>query len=65
MGLEELLVTVAGFVSILASNRSSVLLPSLEFLVLSEHMPNGTNRLSVATLGLISTIHFACDGLID
>jgi uncharacterized membrane protein YfcA len=65
MGLEELLVTIAGFVSILAGNRSSVTLPPLEFLVLSEHMANGTNRLSVVTLGLIGTIHFAREGLID
>src|SRR4028119_1211243 len=69
MVLKEMLVTVAGFVggfvSILASNGSSVTLPSLELFGLPEHAANGTNRLSVVALGLIGTIHFSREGLID
>ena len=69
MVLKEILVTVAGFVggfvSILASNGSSVTLPALELFGLPEHAANGTNRLSVVALGLIGTIHFSREGLID
>src|SRR4028118_1938548 len=69
MGLKEILVTLAGFVggfvSILASNGSSVTLPALELFGLPEHAANGTNRLSVVALGLIGTIHFSREGLID
>ena len=69
MELKELLVTIAGFiggfVSILASNGSSVTLPALELFGLPEHVANGTNRLSVVALGLIGTIHFSREGLID
>ena len=67
--LEALLVAIAGFVggfvSTLASNGSSVTLPALELFGLSEHVANGTNRLSVLTLGLVGTISFARKGLID
>ena len=69
MGLKEILVTIAGFVggfvSILASNGSSVTLPALELFGLPEHVANGTNRLSVVALGLIGTIHFSREGLLD
>ena len=69
MGLEELLVAVAGFLggffSTLASNGSSVTLPILGLVGLPEHVANGTNRLSVVALGLVGTIHFARRGLID
>jgi uncharacterized membrane protein YfcA len=51
MSLEGVLVAIAGFVSTLASNGSSVTLPALEFLGLPEHVANGTNRLSVVALG--------------
>jgi uncharacterized membrane protein YfcA len=68
-GLEEFLVTIAGFVggfvSTLASNGSSVTLPALELLGLPEHVANGTNRLSVVALGLVGTISFASERLID
>ncbi len=67
--MEELLVTIAGFVggfvSTLASNGSSVTLPALELLGLPEHVANGTNRLSVVALGLVGTISFARERLID
>ena len=67
--LKELLVTIAGFVggffSILASNGSSVTLPALQFFGLPEHVANGTNRLSVVALGLIGTIHFSREGLVQ
>ena len=69
MGWEELLVATAGFVggfvSTLASNGSSVTLPALELLGLPEHAANGTNRLSVVALGLVGTISFYREGLID
>jgi uncharacterized membrane protein YfcA len=69
MSLEDLLVAVAGFLggffSTLASNGSSVTLPALGLLGLPEHVANGTNRLSVVALGLVGTIHFARQGLID
>jgi uncharacterized membrane protein YfcA len=69
MSLEGVLVTVAGFVggfvSTLASNGSSVTLPALEFLGLSDHVANGTNRLSVVALGLAGTVHFYREGLVD
>src|SRR3712207_3038572 len=69
MGLKELLVAIAGFVggfvSILASNGSSVTLPALELFGLPEHVINGTNRLSVVALWLMGTIHFSREGLID
>jgi uncharacterized membrane protein YfcA len=65
----EILVTIAGFaggfVSILASNGSSLTLPALEFFGLPEHVANGTNRLSVVALGLMGTIHFSRQGLIE
>jgi hypothetical protein len=54
VSLEGVLVAVAGFVSTLASNGSSVTLPALDLLGLPEHVANGTNRLSVVTLGLAS-----------
>ena len=63
--LEALLVAIAGFVSTLASNGSSVTLPPLELFGLSEHMANATNRLSALALGLVGTISFARRGLID
>ena len=69
MGLESILVAIAGliggFVSTLASNGSSVTLPALELLGLPEHTANGTNRLSVVALGLVGTISFARQRLID
>ncbi len=69
MGLEAVLVAIAGliggFVSTLASNGSSVTLPALELLGLPEHTANGTNRLSVVALGLVGTISFARERLID
>jgi uncharacterized protein len=68
-GLEEFLVAIAGFVggfvSTLASNGSSVTLPALELLGLPEHVANGTNRLSVVALGLVGSISFARERLID
>ena len=68
IGLEAFLVTIAGFiggfVSTLASNGSAVTLPALE-LFLPEHMANGTNRLSVIALGLVGTISFYREGLVD
>jgi uncharacterized membrane protein YfcA len=67
--LEALLTAIAGFVggfvSILASNGSAVTLPALEFFGLSDHVANGTNRLSVVALGLVGTISFYREGLID
>ena len=69
MVLKEVLVAVAGFVggfvSILASNGSSITLPALEFFGLPEHVANGTNRLSVVALGLVGTIHFSRQGLVE
>jgi hypothetical protein len=69
IGLQESLVVVAGFVggffSTLASNGSSVTLPTLSLLGLPEHVANGTNRLSVVAFGLVGTVHFARLGLID
>jgi uncharacterized protein len=69
VGLEAVLVAIAGFVggfvSTLASNGSSVTLPALELLGLPEHAANGTNRLSVVALGLVGTVSFARQGLID
>ena len=69
MGLEAVLVAIAGliggFVSTLASNGSSITLPALELLGLPEHTANGTNRLSVVALGLVGTISFARERLID
>ena len=58
MSLERVLVAVAGFVSTLASNGSSVTLPALDLLGLPEHVANGTNRLSVVALGLVGAIFF-------
>ena len=67
--LEALLVAMAGlvggFVSTLASNGSSVTRPALELFGLPEHVTNGTNRLSVLSLGLVGTISFARRGLVD
>jgi uncharacterized membrane protein YfcA len=67
--LEALLTAIAGFVggfvSTLASNGSAVTLPALEFFGLPQHVANGTNRLSVVALGLIGTISFYREGLID
>jgi uncharacterized membrane protein YfcA len=67
--LNEFLVAIAGFVggfvSTMASNGSSVTLPALELLGLPEHAANGTNRLSVVALGLVGTISFARERLID
>ncbi len=67
--LEALLTAIAGFaggfVSTLASNGSAVTLPALEFFGLPEHVANGTNRLSVVALGLMGTIAFYREGLID
>ena len=67
--LEALFVAVAGFVggfvSTLASNGSAVTLPALELLGLPEHLANGTNRLSVVELGLVGTISFYRQGLLD
>jgi uncharacterized membrane protein YfcA len=63
--LEAILVAIAGFVSTLASNGSSVTLPALELFGLPEHGANGTNRLSVVALGLVGTISFARERLID
>ena len=67
--LEALLAALAGllggFISTLASNGSAVTLPALESLGLSEHVANGTNRLSVVALGLVGTIGFYRRGLVD
>ena len=67
--MEEFLVAIAGFVggfvSTLASNGSSVTLPALDLLGLSEHVANGTNRLSVVALGLVGSISFARERLVD
>jgi uncharacterized membrane protein YfcA len=67
--LEEFLVIIAGFVggltSTLASNGSTFTLPALELLGLPEHVANGTNRLSVVALGLVCTISFASERLIN
>ena len=67
--LEALLTAIAGFlggfVSTLASNGSAVTLPALEFFGLPEHTANGTNRLSVVALGLVGTIGFYREGLVD
>ena len=66
MGLEAILVAIAGFVggfvSTLASNGSSVTLPALDLLGLLEHTANGTNRLSVVALGLVGTISLPANG---
>jgi uncharacterized membrane protein YfcA len=40
-------------------------LPALELFGLPEHAANGTNRLSVVALGLVGTVHFLREGLID
>jgi uncharacterized membrane protein YfcA len=67
--LDTLLATVAdllgGFISILASNGSSVTLPALQLLGLPEHIANGTNRLSVVALGLVGTNSFYRRGLVE
>jgi uncharacterized protein len=67
--LEALLAAVAGllggFISTLASNGSGVTLPALESLGLPEHVANGTNRLSVVALGLVGTVGFYRQGLVD
>jgi uncharacterized membrane protein YfcA len=67
--LETLLVAIAGFVggfvSTLASNGSAVTLPALQLFGLPDHIANGTNRLSVIALGLVGTISFHRQGLID
>jgi uncharacterized protein len=67
--LEALLAAMAGllggFISTLASNGSAVTLPALESLGLPEHVANGTNRLSVVALGLVGTVGFYRQGLID
>jgi uncharacterized membrane protein YfcA len=67
--LETLLAAVAGliggFVSTLASNGSAITLPMLELFGLPEHTANGTNRLSVVALGLMGTIGFYREGLVD
>jgi uncharacterized protein len=67
--LETLLAAIAGliggFVSTLASNGSAVTLPMLELFGLPEHTANGTNRLSVVALGLMGTIGFYREGLVD
>jgi uncharacterized membrane protein YfcA len=69
IAFREVLVAIAGFVggfvSILASNGSSLTLPALEFFGLPEHVANGTNRLSVVALGLMGTIHFYREGLVE
>ena len=69
MALKEFLVAIAGFVggfvSILASNGSSLTLPALDLFGLPEHLANGTNRLSVLALGLVGTIHFSREGLLE
>ena len=65
MGLEQFLVAIAGFVGTLASNGSSVTLPALDLLGLPEHVANGTNRLSVVALGLVGSVHFYREGLVD
>jgi uncharacterized membrane protein YfcA len=69
MGLESVLVAIAGFVggfvSTLASNRSSITLTALDLFGLPEHVANGTNRLSVVALGLVGTIHFYREGLVN
>ena len=69
MALKEFLVAIAGFVggfvSILASNGSSLTLPALDLFGLPEHLANGTNRLSVVALGLVGTIHFSREGLVE
>ena len=39
--------------------------PALELFGLPEHVANGTNGLSVVALGIIGTIHFSREGLLD
>ena len=56
---------MGGFISTLASNGSAVTLPALEFLGLPEHVANGTNRMSVVALGLVGSIGFCRQGLVD
>src|SRR5215210_8486981 len=56
---------IGGFVSILASNGSAITLPMLELFGVPEHTANGTNRLSVVALGLMDTIGFNREGLVD
>src|SRR5919202_5571100 len=67
--LETLLVAIAGFVggfvSTLASNGSAVTLPALQLFGLPDHLANGTNRVSVVALGLVGTISFYRQGLLD
>ena len=67
--LETLLAAIAGliggFVSILASNGSAITLPMLELSGVPEHTANGTDRLSVVALGLMGTIGFYREGLVD
>lgn len=67
--VEALLVALAGlaggFVNTLAGNGSAFTLPALEFFGLSEAAANGTNRLSIIALGLVGTISFHRQGLID
>lgn len=54
-----------GFVNTLAGNGSAFTLPALEFFGLSEAVANGTNRLSIIALGVVGTISFHRQGLID
>jgi uncharacterized protein len=67
--LEALLVGIAGllggFVNTLAGNGSAFTLPALELFGLSPEAANGTNRLSIVALGLVGTVSFHRQGLID
>ncbi|MBA3951296.1 MAG: sulfite exporter TauE/SafE family protein [Rubrobacter sp.] len=67
--LEALLVGIAGllggFVNTLAGNGSAFTLPALEVFGLSPEAANGTNRLSIVALGLVGTVSFYRQGLID
>ncbi len=56
---------VGNFVSTLTSDGSSLTLPALEYLGLPDHVANGTNRLSVVAFGLVGTINFSRQGLVD
>ena len=56
---------LGGFVNILAGNGSAFTLPALQFAVLSGEADNGTNRLSITTLGIVDTVTFYRQGLID
>jgi uncharacterized protein len=67
--LEALLIAIAGFaggfVNTLAGNGSAFTLPALEFFGLPNDVANGTNRFSIIAVGLVGTLSFYRQGLID